>query len=239
MSSLPNGQITPSRVCALVPAYNEVDRIGLTVDALKSRRQIDYVMVIDDGSTDGTAEAARKAGADEVIVLARNSGKGAALTAGFHAAPPKSEVFLLLDADLGRTATEAVKLIEALDSLGVDMVIGMLPPDKTLDSAGSSGGGMGLVVRLARWGLARKTGSIWKQPLSGQRAIKRQVIEKIEGTFASGFGVEVALTLVAVKAGFKVIEVETAFRHRVTENNWMDLLHRSKQLIDVAKVIAR
>jgi glycosyltransferase involved in cell wall biosynthesis len=225
-------------VCALIPAYNEADRIALTIDALKSRKCIDYIVVIDDGSTDQTAEAAKAAGADEVVVLKQNSGKGAALTAGYQAFSERAEIFILLDADLGRTAAESVKLLEALIREDVDMVIGMLPPDKSLDTAGSGGGGMGLVVRLARWGLHRKTGIAWSQPLSGQRAVRKRVIESLHGTFARGFGVEVALTMGAVQAGCKVIEVETAFRHRVTENSWMDFTHRAHQLIDVAKVIA-
>jgi glycosyltransferase involved in cell wall biosynthesis len=225
-------------VCALIPAYNESERITSTIEALASRGEIDTIVVVDDGSTDNTAEVARRAGADEVVVLAKNGGKGAALCAGYLAARDRADVFLLLDADLGRTATECVKLLAALEAEAADMVIGMLPADVTLDSAGSLGGGMGFVVRLARWGLRRKTGIDWRQPLSGQRAVRKSVIESISGRFASGFGVEVSLTLAAIKAGYKVVEVETAFRHRVTENDLSDLLHRGKQFIDVAKAIA-
>jgi glycosyltransferase involved in cell wall biosynthesis len=225
-------------VCALVPAFNESDRVAATIEALASRKQIDCIVVIDDGSTDGTADAARAAGADEVVVLAKNGGKGAALTAGYLAVRDRAEIFLLLDADLGRTASESIKLLVALDSAGADMAIGLLPADVSLDSEGSSGGGMGLVVRLARWGLKRKTGMDWAQPLSGQRAVRKTVLESVSGQFAKGFGVELALTLAAVQAGFKVIEVETAFRHRVTENDLSDLVHRGKQFIDVVRVIA-
>jgi glycosyltransferase involved in cell wall biosynthesis len=227
-----------SRVCALIPAFNEAARIAETVEALKSRKGIDWIVVIDDGSTDGTAQAALSAGADYVVTLKTNGGKGAALTAGYKASSNQAEIFLLLDADLGRTATEAVKLLEGLEKEHADMAIGMLPPDKSLDTAGSKGGGMGIVVRLARWGLKRTTGVLWRQPLSGQRAIRKTVMDTLQGKFAPGFGVEVALTQKAVLAGFKVVEVETAFRHRVTENSLFDFLHRSKQLMDVAKVIA-
>jgi glucosyl-3-phosphoglycerate synthase len=225
-------------ICALIPAYNESDRIAATIAALASRQQIDSIVVIDDGSTDNTAEVARQSGASQVISLGKNSGKGAALAAGYRAVQDKFDIFLFLDADLGRTATESIKLLSALEDNGADMSIGMLPPDVSLDSSGSSGGGMGIVVRLAKWGLKRKTGTDWAQPLSGQRAVKKAVIESISGRFADGFGVEVSLTLAATRAGFKVVEVPTAFRHRVTENDWTDFLHRGKQLIDVAKAIA-
>jgi glycosyltransferase involved in cell wall biosynthesis len=227
-----------SRVCALIPAFNEAARIAETVEALKSRKGIDWIVVIDDGSTDGTALAARSAGADDVVSLTANGGKGTALTAGYQASSDQADIFLLLDADLGRTATESVKLLDSLEKENADMAIGMLPPDKSLDTTGSTGGGMGIVVRLARWGLKRKTGVLWQQPLSGQRAIRKAVLVALDGKFASGFGVEVALTQQAVLAGFKVVEVETAFRHRVTENSLFDFIHRSKQLMDVAKVIA-
>ena len=50
------------RVCVLIPAYNEAERIGLTVAALKARPEIGEIVVMDDGSSDGTGDAARSAG---------------------------------------------------------------------------------------------------------------------------------------------------------------------------------
>ena len=227
------------KTCALIPAHNEEIRIGGTVTAIRSRHEVDFILVVDDGSSDKTGEVATAAGADQVVRLDRNGGKGAALTAGFAAAPADSDVFLLLDADLGPSATECLKLLSLIRTGDADMTVGMLPPDPGLARAGAVGGGSGLVVRLARWGIARKTGTQFRQPLSGQRALRRDVIEAIGGQFQAGFGVEIALTVAVIAKGFRVIEVDTAFRHRVTGNDWPDIAHRAQQFVDVARAIMR
>ena len=225
----------PMKVCALLPAYNEADRIAVTLEALRARPEIGEIVVLDDGSTDGTAERARAAGASLVLVR-KNGGKGAALSAAYAAAWDFADVFLLLDADLGASAGEAVKLLPPLMRGEADMTIGMLPPDPEFAATGQSGG-RGLVVRLARWGIHRSTGQTFTQPLSGQRAVRREVLEALGGTFAPGFGVEVDLTVRAIRAGFRVREVETDFRHKVTGGDWPGLRHRARQFRDVARII--
>ncbi len=227
--------MTPERVCALVPAYNEAARIGSTIAALQSRREIHSVVVVDDGSADDTAERARAAGADTVLTQA-NAGKGAALTTAYRAARETADVFLLLDADLGASAADAVKLLLPISDDEADMTIGLLPPDPEFAESGESGG-HGFVVRLARWGIARRTGQTFAQPLSGQRAVRREVLEAVGGKFAPGFGVEVALTIGALKHGFRVREAPTEFRHHVTGGDWPSLLHRGRQFLDVARVV--
>lgn len=224
-------------IFALIPAYNEEDRIGATVEALRSRSLIDEIVVIDDGSRDKTAEAAKAAGAGHVLTLPRNGGKGAALTAAYRKFRLDADVFLLLDADLGSSAAESVKLLSPILRNEADMTVGLLPPDVSLDNSGSPGGGMGMVVRLARWGLKRRTGQVWSQPLSGQRAARRAVLDALGGEFAGGFGVEVGLTLAAVEKGFRLLEVPTAFRHRVGGNDWSSLAHRGRQFADVVRVL--
>jgi glucosyl-3-phosphoglycerate synthase len=223
------------RVCALLPAYNEAERIATTIAALCARSEIDTIIVLDDGSTDGTSDIARSVGASQVLTK-KNGGKGAALRAAYATARDLGDVFLLLDADLGASAGEAVKLLPPIFAGTADMTIGMLPPDPEFAATGQSGG-RGYVVRLARWGIARRTSQVFQQPLSGQRAVRREVLEALGGTFAPGFGVEVDLTVRALRAGFRVQEVETEFRHKVTGGDWIGLRHRAKQLRDVARVV--
>lgn len=231
---------SPNRVCALIPAYDEADRIASTLLAVQSRKEVCSVVVIDDGSQDKTAEIARSAGAAEVISLPKNSGKGAALSAGYAKMRDSADIFLLLDADLGASATECVKLLWPIFDDRADMTVGLLPPDRALATDdGAEGGGMGLVVSLARYGLQKKTGLALAQPLSGQRAVRREVLESLGGKFSTGFGVEIGLTLGAARHGFKILEVETAFRHRVTGDDWRSILHRSRQFIDVAQALTQ
>jgi glycosyltransferase involved in cell wall biosynthesis len=222
-------------VWALIPAYNEAERIGATIGALRRCHEITGIMVVDDGSADGTADAARAAGATEVVSQP-NRGKGAALTAAYARTRDRADVFLLLDADLGDSAAEAAKLLGPVLADEADMTIGTLPPDPDFAASGKRGG-MGFVVRLARWGIRRTTGRTFRQPLSGQRAVRRSVLDSFGGTFGAGFGVEVALTIAALRAGHRVAEVETEFRHHVTGTNWAGIRHRGRQFRDVARIV--
>jgi len=74
------------RASALIPAFNEEDRIAATVRAVSGLRGVSEVIVIDDGSTDKTAGSAAEAGPARVLRLPRNRGKGAALDAGLREA---------------------------------------------------------------------------------------------------------------------------------------------------------
>jgi glycosyltransferase involved in cell wall biosynthesis len=214
-------------VSAILPAYNEEERIEATVRALCGLPGIGEILVVDDGSADRTAERAEQVGA-RVLRLSANQGKGAALNAGAQAA--RGDILLLLDADLGDSARQAERLLKPLLDDEADMSIATLPviPGR--------GGGFGLVVGLARWGIRRATGREMAAPLSGQRALRRAVLQRVGG-FAGGFGVETALTIDALCAGFRVVEIPTSMTHRVTGRDWRGMLHRARQLIAVARVL--
>jgi glycosyltransferase involved in cell wall biosynthesis len=213
----------------LIPAYNEADRITATVAVSLALPGVTEVVVVDDGSTDETARRAEAAGA-HVVRLKQNGGKAAALTAGLQAT--KSDFLLLLDADLGATATEAHKLVTPVLQGDADMTIALFPV------VPGRGGGMGLVVKLARWGIHRATGKTMQAPLSGQRCLRRAVLDAAL-PLAEGFGIETGLNLSALKADFRILEVPTTMDHRVTQNDWKGRLHRARQLRDVAKALFR
>ena len=212
-------------ISILIPAYNETERIGATISAALriSVEESIEIVVVDDGSQDDTAKRAEAAGAD-VVIRQTNQGKGGALnTALKHA---NGEILLLLDADLGDTASEGEKLLRPILDGMAEMTIATFPviPGK--------GGGMGLAVKLARWGIRRYTGQIMMAPLSGQRAMRREVVAA-EG-FATGWGVEIALTFNALRDGNRVLEIPTVMSHRVTGRKLKDILHRASQFRAVA-----
>jgi len=218
-------------VTVLIPAYNEAERIAGTIAAVRALAVDEglEVIVIDDGSGDDTARIADAAGAD-VVIRQTNGGKGAALTAG--AAIASGKVLLLLDADIGATATESTKLLGPILGGEADMTIAMFPVHS------GRGGGAGLVVRLARWGIYRLTGRTMNAPLSGQRALTRETLER-SGGFATGWGVEISLTVRALQSDCRVIEVDTTMDHRVTGRSLSAVLHRASQFRDAAFVLFR
>lgn len=112
------------RTSVVVPAYREAPRIGATVAALRAGLA-DLapleIVVVDDGSDDGTADAALSAGADQVVVLARNRGKGAAVRAGVLAARGSSVAFT--DADLSYSPEQVGRALRQVEA-GWDVVIG-------------------------------------------------------------------------------------------------------------------
>lgn len=114
-----------TRLSIVVPTYREQDRIGTTVARLRATGLADEseleIVVVDDGSPDDTVAAARAAGADQVIALAENRGKGAAVRAGMLAAHGRTIVFT--DADLAYPP-EQIGTVSAAVEAGADVVIG-------------------------------------------------------------------------------------------------------------------
>jgi len=217
-------------VVALIPAHDEAARIADTVQATRSVDTIDRVVVIDDASTDGTGDVAREAGA-EVLALDVNRGKGGALQAGLDAVADTADVIVLLDGDLGATAAQAGLLLQPVLDGSADMTIATLPRP-----AGS--GGFGLVKALARTGIKALSGYEATAPLSGQRALSREAWQTAT-PFARGYGVEVALTVKAAKAGLRIMEVPTSMGHAATGRDVAGFMHRGRQFVHVAAALVR
>jgi glycosyltransferase involved in cell wall biosynthesis len=215
------------RVVALIPAFNEEDSVARTVAAVKD--WVDEVVVIDDGSSDKTTEAAEEAGA-RVIRLPTNGGKGSALNTGL--AKTQGDVVLMIDADLGDCAAETRALLEPVLSGQADMSIAAMKAPK------GHKGGFGAAVKLSRWAIKRMGGEVMSTPMSGQRAIKRALLEDIGG-FETRFGVETALTIDALRKGYRVVEIALPLNHRVTGRNLRGFIHRGRQFVDIARAVWR
>ncbi|HVB09380.1 MAG TPA: glycosyltransferase [Bacillota bacterium] len=191
------------------------------------RPLVDEVCVVDDASSDATFARAAEAGA-RVRRLPRHGGKTAAVMAGL--ADTAAPLLLLLDADLGATGAEAQGLLAEVEWGRADMAIAVLPPS-------GRAGGRGHAVGLARAGIRRLAGISPLAPLSGQRAVLRKALHAFRG--ARGFGLEVALTIDLVRAGYRVVEVPVAMAHRVGGLGVRDSLHRAHQMADVAWALAQ
>lgn len=217
------------KVAVIVPAYNEGERIANTIKSLKEALSSDIrILVIDDGSQDNTADEAEKAGA-EVIRMGVNSGKGEALNRGLKEA--QADAIAFIDADLEHTAGEAAKLIAPVAAGEADMTIARFPKARKK-------GGFGIVKGSSRWIIKHYTGLEMESPLSGQRVLTKQLLNVI-GEMPSGYGVEVGLTIMAARKGFRVIEVPVQMYHNESERTIKGFMHRGKQLLHVLKAVRK
>ncbi|MGI8938017.1 MAG: glycosyltransferase [Iamia sp.] len=217
---------TSAEVVAVIPVHDSEDRVGDTVIATAALPGVVRVVVVDDASADDSAVAASDAGAD-VVRLEVNRGKAGAIRAGLEQCRD-AEVVLLLDADLGATAAGAAPLIGPVVDGEVDMTIGVLP------RAGRKGG-FGLIKRLSAAGIRRGCGFEARAPLSGQRAVRREVLDQLGPV--ERFGLEVALTIDAVRAGARVAEVEVDIDHAHTGRRVAGFRHRGRQGSDIARAL--
>jgi glycosyltransferase involved in cell wall biosynthesis len=214
------------KVSVVIPAYNEAEHIACTLEAVRKGVPCDEIIVVDDGSVDGTHRVAG-AWADVVVRLPQNRGKGTALQVGWQQA--NGEVVMLLDSDLRDSAAEAGRLLEPVLGGACEMSVAVLPgPQRKA--------GLGLAKGLARKGIRMLTGYQPVAPLSGQRAIRRDVLQRV-GRVDKGFGVEVGLTIDVLRAGYRVLEVPVPFSHRETGNDWAGYVHRGKEFIGIGRAL--
>ena len=232
--SVSGGSATPLPVVAIIPAKDEAARIAVTIGAVRRIPGIAAVIVVDDGSRDGTGRIAAECGV-EVVRHARNRGKAEALMSGLGRMSALQRVgrvgsgaaALFVDADLEDSAEAVGVLVEPVAAGEADLTIATLPRQR------SAGGGRGLVVGLARRGIEELTGWSPVQPLSGMRCLSPAAVAAAI-PFARGWGVEVGMTIDVLDAGLVVREVPCDLHHRVTGTDWRAQLHRAGQYRDVA-----
>ena len=200
----------PVRLSVIVPAFREERRVGQTVATL--RRELATVgppgsveiVVVDDGSGDATAARARDAGADQVVSLARNRGKGAAVRAGMEVATGATVAFT--DADLAYPPAQLTQLLEKIEA-GWDVVIGDRHHPDTLTLRGqSSVRSFGSrVVNVATHVLLRGN---YRDTQCGLKAFRRDVAQVVFGAGTiDGFAFDIELLHLIERFGLSLAEV--------------------------------
>jgi dolichol-phosphate mannosyltransferase len=207
------------RATVCLPTYNERANLERMVRALQGvLREGDRVLVIDDGSPDGTGEIADALVAElpfvGVLHRPRKEGLGPAYLAGFRRALGEgAELVLEMDCDFSHNPADVPRLIAAAED-GADLAIG---------SRYVPGGGVG------DWGLVRRAisrgGSLYtelflrmgvKDPTGGFKCFRRRVLDALDlpAITAKGYAFQIETTYLAKRAGFSVVELPITFDDR-------------------------
>jgi glycosyltransferase involved in cell wall biosynthesis len=213
----------PVSLSIVVPAYNEAVRLGeslpVILDYLKKNNPTAELIVVDDGSSDDTAEVAKHAFMEapeistQVIRYEDNRGKGYAVRRGFLAA--KGLVALFSDADLSTPITEAPKLIGPIEQGEYDVTFGSRALDRRLIGVHQpwrreqGGRAFNLLVRLG-------TGLPFWDTQCGFKAFRMSACRPIvEAATIDRFGFDVELLYVSQLAGLRLKEIPVRWDHKV------------------------
>jgi glycosyltransferase involved in cell wall biosynthesis len=200
----------------IVPAYNEASRIEPVIRALRQSALTDEIIVVSDGSTDDTARVAREAGADRVVELPQNLGKGAAMQAGFEAT--LAPVVAFVDADLIGLSPQHV------DSLLAPIL------------SGQADGTLGVFRGGAGWS---DMAQLLAPTLSGQRAMRRTLFETVPMLEDLRMGVEVSLSLHLHRCHARVARVALPGITHVPKEHKFGFVKGSKARAEMYGDIAR
>jgi dolichol-phosphate mannosyltransferase len=213
------------RVTVCLPTYNEIENLEPMVRALHEvLPEGGRVLVIDDGSPDGTGELADRLDADlpfvSVLHRERKEGLGRAYIAGFHRALAEDpDLVFEMDCDFSHDPKDVPRLIAAVEG-GADVAIG---------SRYVPGGG------TENWGLLRRlisrAASLYTRtllmpvddPTSGFKCFRRAVLERIDldAIQSRGYAFQIENVYRALRAGFRVVEVPITFSERHTGRSKM------------------
>lgn len=202
------GPASPQRVAVVIAAHDDRNTIASTVRACYAIPDVDLIVVVDDGSEDDTANAARGAGA----VVVRHSvprGRASALETGVKVVAMRDRVdwpprhLLFLEPTLGDSALEASALVDAVQAGLADCAIGVVPNARRNGKHRASGKSAYKAIRAA-------TGWSPSDPLSSDRCMTREAVNAIM-PFSNGLGVDVAMTVDLISLGFSVVEIPCAF----------------------------
>jgi hypothetical protein len=142
-------------------------------------------------------------------------------------AEPSPRLVLLCDGDLDASAAALVPLVDAVERGECDLAVAAF--------SRRVGGGFGVALGFARWAIRRRCGIETSAPISGQRALRAEVLHATL-PFASGYGMEIGMTIDAARAGYRLREYELDLSHRATGRSLSGFAHRARQLADFARV---
>jgi len=195
----------PLRVVAVIAAFNEGPHIREVV--LGTRPYVDAVIVVDDGSTDDTAAAAERAGA-EVVRHAANRGKGVAVRSGLDAVRGRGfSHVLLMDGDLQHRPSDVPRLVAAAAAGNADVIVGARSFDRAQMPASRYWSNV-----IGSWALGGLVGVPIRDTQSGFRLIRLSALEPLTLT-STGYEIETEMLIRLARRGSTVREVPVALAY--------------------------
>ena len=217
---------SPDSVTIVVPAFNEAEGIGQVISELRAAAAWHDVLVVDDGSSDGTGKAAADAGA-RVIRHPYNKGNGAAIKSAIRAA--STEWMVIVDADGQHAPEDALRLTAPLGEY--DLVVGARHPG----TQATAGRRLGNAV--LNWLASYLTERQIPDLTSGLRGARRECLLEFLHLLPNGFSTPTTTTLAFLKAGYNVAFVPIAARSRVGASKIKLASDGAKFLLILLKVI--
>lgn len=204
----PEGPTANPAISIVIAAYNEEDTIGAVLDAVAELDLDKEVIVVDDGSTDRTAEIVAARTDDRLRLISKpNGGKGTALATGFAAAT--GEIVVIQDADVELSPARIPALAAPIQEGRADVVYG----SRFLEPVP----GLGFERRLANWFLTKLTNISFHTKLTdmetAHKAISREYMDRFT-LEATRFDVEVELTAKLARLGARIIEIPSPYKPR-------------------------
>lgn len=213
----------------IVTARDEAERIQATIGALAAALPGARIVLAESGSCDATAAIAARAGAEIVRTQARRAGKGRSATTAARAVlalrGAGEATFLLCDGDLGASAAGLAALVHAVEADRCDLAVAAFV--RSEEAFGFANG-------FARWAIRDLTDVETRAPISGQRALRGSSLEAVL-PLADGFGMEIGMTVDALRAGLRLEEIEIDLEHRATTRSIRGFAHRGRQLAHIVR----
>jgi glycosyltransferase involved in cell wall biosynthesis len=216
----------PGSVSVVIPAYNESEAIAGVISVLRSAAPWREIIVVDDGSTDGTGDLAAAAGAT-VVRHAYNIGNGAAVKNGIRRAT--GDYILIVDADGQHPPEDALRLIEQLGTY--DLVIGARSGETQATHARRAGNGA--LNRLASY----MTGRDIPDLTSGFRAARTSGLREFLHLLPNGFSTPTTTTLAFIKGGYSVAFEPIHARQRTGQSKIRLARDGAKFLMIIFKIV--
>lgn len=195
----------------IIPAYNEARSLPLVLSEIP-KGVTREIVVVDNGSTDATAEVAARAGAR--VIRESRRGYGRACLAGIAALSPEAEIVVFLDADHSDYPEEILHLIRPIKEGCADLVIGSRTLGKREKGALAPHQRFG--NWLACWMIHQRWGYRYTD-LGPFRAIRREALDRL-GMEDTAFGWTVEMQVKALQQGLRVVEAPVSYRRRIGQS---------------------